>query len=108
IPLVLLGRLDAEALGHRVQEAEAVLLLDRVDLAPGVLARLPVGRELSHRALGEVVDGNAVLRARRRGQEEQGGEEEGEAHGALSARAATTSARVDRPPARAGRRCGTP
>src|SRR5215813_10792193 len=30
IPLVLLGRLDAEALGHRVQEAEAVHLLNRV------------------------------------------------------------------------------
>src|SRR5215475_7661447 len=108
IPFVLLGRLDAEALGHRVQEAEAVHLLDRVGLAPRVLARLPVEWEFSHLAFGEIIDGDAVLRARRRGEKEQGGEEDGEAHGALSARAATRSARADRPPARAGRRCGTP
>src|SRR5712692_1089515 len=61
IPLVLLGRLNADALGLGVQVTEAVRLLDRVDGPPRLLARLPVGRELAHRALGEVLDGHALL-----------------------------------------------
>src|SRR5215468_993985 len=51
VPLVLLGRLDADALGQRMEEPQAVHLLDRVDLASSVLAGLPVGRELADLAL---------------------------------------------------------
>src|SRR5215510_4488814 len=81
IPLVLLGRLDTQALGHRVQEAEPVHLLDRVHLAARILARLPVGRELPHLAFGEGVDGDTVLGVRRGGErDEQREEYEGEPH----------------------------
>src|SRR5436309_6164603 len=80
VPLVLLGGLDTETLGQGVEEPQAVHLLDGIHLAPGVLPRLPVRGKLADLALGEVVDGDAVLGARRGGKGEQSEEEKSRAH----------------------------
>src|SRR5262249_18757927 len=74
IPRELLGRLDAEAAGRRVEEAPATLLLDGVDRAALFLAHLPAGRELADLALGEVLDRDAVLGPGRTGGEPRQGE----------------------------------
>src|SRR5262249_11250037 len=60
VPFELLRRLDAEPAGGGVQEALAILLLNRIHVAAGVLARLPVWRELPDRPLGKIVNGEAI------------------------------------------------
>src|SRR5262249_11667601 len=62
VPSHLAPRLDAEAPRGGVEEAEAVLLADRVDRSPLFLPRLPSRRELADLARGEILERDALRR----------------------------------------------
>src|SRR5262249_57079973 len=87
VPRELLGRLDAETAGRRVEEASPALLLDRVHRPAFLLADLPAGRELADLALGEILDRRAVLAPHRRGGDGELGEDDDEGAQGPAARA---------------------